>query len=160
MAVRRILRMGEDTLRKKAHRVDKFDRRLATLLDDMAETMYAADGAGLAAPQIGILRRVVTIDVGDGLLELINPEVIKIEGSQLTPEGCLSLPGRRGIVDRPEKVHVRAMDRKGNVFELLGEDFLALALSHEIDHLDGILYVDKMIEDVTDKDDREAPEEV
>jgi peptide deformylase len=159
MAVRKILRIGDETLRRKARPVEKFDKRLHTLLDDMADTLYEAEGAGLAAPQVGILRRVVVIDVGEGLIELVNPEIISQEGGQINAEGCLSIPGRRGTVQRPKKAVVRAQDRNGKPFELTGEDFLAIAFSHELDHLDGVLYVDKMIEDVTDKPDDEAEEE-
>lgn len=151
MAVRKILRIGDETLRRKARNVEAIDKRIHTLLDDMAETMYEAEGAGLAAPQVGILRRVVVIDVGEGLIELINPEILSQEGEQINPEGCLSIPGRRCTVKRPQKVVVRALDRNGRPFELTGEDYLAIAISHELDHLDGVLYVDKMIEDVTDK---------
>ena len=150
MAIRKILIEGEDDLlRKRSRPVDKFDKRLWTLLDDMAETMYDADGAGLAAPQVGILKRVVVIDVGEGLIEMINPEIVWQEGSIVRPEGCLSVPGRRGTVERPEKVRVRFQDRKGNLCELEGDDFLGMAICHETDHLDGIVYIDKMIEDVT-----------
>lgn len=155
MAVRRIFKVGDEVLRMKARPVEKIDKRVLTLLDDMAQTMYAYDGAGLAAPQVGILRRVVTIDVGDGLIELINPEIILSEGEQVNPEGCLSLPGRRGTVCRPQKVTVRAVNREGRAFELTGEDYLATAICHELDHLDGVLYIDKMIEDVTDKEEDE-----
>ena len=151
MAIRKILVEGEETLRKHARKVEKFDQRLWTLLDDMAETMYDADGAGLAAPQVGILKRVVVIDVGEGLIELVNPEIIHTEGSQINPEGCLSIPGRRCTVDRPALVVVRAQNRNGEAIEITGTEFLAMALCHEIDHLDGILYIDKMIEDVTDQ---------
>ncbi len=151
MAVMKVYRMGEDVLRKKCHPVKLFDRRLTALLKDMAETMYAADGVGLAAPQVGILRRIAVIDVGDGLIELINPEIIASEGAYVDIEGCLSIPGRRCTVQRPEKVTVRAMDRKGRTFEFEAEGFLARAVCHELDHLDGILYVDKMIEDVTEE---------
>ncbi len=151
MAVRKIFRLGDDVLRKKARPVDKFDKRLHTLLDDMAETMYAADGAGLAAPQVGILRRVVVIDVGDGLLELVNPVILQTEGAQINPEGCLSIPGRRCTVERPQRVLLRAQNRKGRTFEMEGDGFLAMAMCHELDHLDGVLYIDKMIEDVTDQ---------
>ncbi len=151
MAVMKIYRLGEDVLRKKAHPVKLFDRRLVGLLKDMAETMYSADGCGLAAPQVGILRRIVVIDVGDGLVELINPEIIASEGSIVEPEGCLSVPGRRGTVARPEKVTVQALDRKGRPIEFTAEGFFARAVCHELDHLDGIVYVDKMIEDVTDE---------
>ena len=148
MAIRKIVKLGEDdVLRKHARRVDKFDKRLATLLDDMADTLYEADGAGLAAPQVGILKRAVVIDVGEGLIELVNPEILSSEGEQMCIEGCLSVPGRRGRVLRPEKVLVHAQDRKGKHIELEGEGFLANAICHELDHLDGVLYVDKMIED-------------
>ncbi len=159
MAIRKIVKLGEDdVLRKHARKVDKFDKRLATLLDDMADTLYEADGAGLAAPQVGILKRVVVIDVGEGLIELINPEILSSEGEQMCIEGCLSVPGRRGRVLRPEKVRVHAQDRKGKHIELEGEGFLANAICHELDHLDGVLYVDKMIEDVTDKYQSEEDE--
>ena len=154
MAIRKIVVLGEDeVLRKRARRVDVFDKRLRTLLDDMAETMYKADGVGLAAPQVGILKRVVTIDVGDGLIELVNPEILETEGAVVGTEGCLSVPGRRGTVERPERVVVHALNRKGQMIEVVGTGFLAMALCHEIDHLDGILYTDKMIEDVTDRED-------
>lgn len=160
MAVRKILKDGDEALRRKSRKVEKVDRRILTLLDDMKDTLYEANGAGLAAPQVGILRRVVVIDVGDGPIEFINPEIIAMEGEQIKPEGCLSIPGRWGTVKRPAKVTVRALDRKGKEFELTGEDFLAVALMHETDHLDGILYTDKMIEDVTDEitAEREAEE--
>ena len=148
MAIRKILKIGDETLRKHARPVAEVDRRTKQLLDDMAETMYAADGAGLAAPQVGILRRVVVIDVGEGLLELVNPEILSTEGEQRPMEGCLSVPGKRGVVARPAKVTVRALNRRGKPIEIVGEGFLATALCHEIDHLDGVLYVDKIIEEV------------
>ena len=152
MAVMKIVKLGEnDVLRKKAHPVKLIDRRTQALLKDMAETMYAADGVGLAAPQVGILRRIVVIDVGDGLVELINPEIVSAEGAEVGPEGCLSVPGRRGTVERPTKVVVRALDRKGAQIEFVAEGFFARAVCHELDHLDGVVYVDKMIEDVTDQ---------
>ena len=158
MAKRSIVRLGEDDiLRKHCRAVERFDDRLAALLDDMAETMYANDGAGLAAPQVGVLRRMVVIDVGEKrgreLLQLINPEIVETEGSMVNAEGCLSIPGRRGTVERPERVVVHALNRKGQMIEVVGTGFLAMALCHEIDHLDGILYTDKMIEDVTDRED-------
>ena len=155
MAVMKILRLGDETLRKKSHPVTKIDRRTIGLLKDMAETMYAADGCGLAAPQVGILRRMVVIDVGAGLIELINPEIIESEGEEIGVEGCLSVPGRRGTVKRPTKVVVRALDKKGREIELTAEGFLARAVCHELDHLDGTVYVDKMIEEITDQDDEE-----
>ena len=148
MAIRKILKIGDETLRKHARPVAEVDRRTRQLLDDMAETMYAADGAGLAAPQVGILRRVVVIDVGEGLLELVNPEILSTEGEQRQMEGCLSVPDKRGVVARPAKVTVRALNRRGKPIEIVGEGFLATALCHEIDHLDGVLYVDKIIEEV------------
>lgn len=150
--VRKILELGDETLRKTSKPMQKFDLRLWLLLRDMADTMYNAEGVGLAAPQVGILRRVVVIDVQDehGLIELINPEIISAEGEQAGSEGCLSVPGRRGYVVRPNKVTVRAQDRKGKRFELTGEGLLARALCHEIDHLDGIMYVDKMDHEIFD----------
>lgn len=152
MAIRKILKIGDETLRKRARPVEEVDRRTKQLLDDMAETMYSVDGAGLAAPQVGILRRIVVIDVGDGLIELINPVILSSEGVQRQPEGCLSVPGRRGIVERPEKVTVRALNRRGKPIEITGEGFLAMAICHELDHLDGVLYVDKIIEDVSEEE--------
>jgi len=152
MAIRKIVKLGEDeVLRKRSRKVEKFDKRLEQLLDDMADTMYEADGAGLAAPQVGILKRCVVIDAGEGLIELVNPEILSAEGTQMCIEGCLSVPGRRGRVERPEKVIVHAQDRKGRHIELEGDGFLANAICHELDHLDGIVYVDKMLEDVTDQ---------
>ena len=144
MATRKILEFGrDDMLRKHSRVVDKFDKRLWTLLDDMADTMYEADGAGLAAVQVGVLKRCVVIDVGDGLIELVNPEIVASEGEMINAEGCLSVPGRRGTVKRPERVTVRAQDRKGRPVEVKGEGFLTMALCHELDHLDGVLFVDK-----------------
>lgn len=161
MAIRKIVVAGtDDVLRKHARRVEKFDKRLWTLLDDMADTMYENDGAGLAAVQVGILKRCVVIDVGEGLIELVNPEIVATEGRMVNAEGCLSVPGRRGTVERPEKVTVHAQDRKGRPIEVVGEKFLAMALCHELDHLDGVLYIDKMIEDVTDKPDADGEAEV
>ncbi|MBR2572014.1 MAG: peptide deformylase [Clostridia bacterium] len=159
MAVRNIMLEGEEVLRKHAHPVDRITRRIRVLLDDMAETMYANDGAGLAAPQVGILRRVVVIDAGEGLIELINPVIVETEGSMVNPEGCLSIPGRRCTVERPERVVVEALDRNGKPIRVEGTGLLAMALCHELDHLDGILYTDKMIEDVTDQYTNEAQEQ-
>ena len=152
MAKRKIVLLGEDeVLRKHSRRVEKFDKHLRTLLDDMAETMIDADGVGLAAPQVGVLKRCVVIDAGDGLIELVNPEIVSMEGSVIGAEGCLSIPGRRCTVDRPEKVTVIAQNRDGESIRLEAEGLLAVAICHEVDHLDGILYIDKMIEDVTDQ---------
>ncbi len=143
MAIRNIVTLGDDVLRKVCRTQMQFDERLHTILDDMKDTMYKADGVGLAAPQIGILRRYCIIDVGDGLIELINPVITEVEGSQTDNEGCLSLPNRFEEVTRPMKVSVRAQDRNGNNFTVTGEGLKARALCHEIDHLDGILYIDK-----------------
>lgn len=161
MAIRKIVILGEDdVLRKRSRRVDKFDKRLRTLLDDMAQTMYKADGVGLAAPQVGILKRVVTIDIGEGLIELVNPVIVESEGAVVGAEGCLSVPGRRGTVERPERVVVQAQNRDGKEITLEAEGLLAVAMCHELDHLDGVVYVDKMIEDVTDQMDDEEFEEI
>jgi len=135
----------DDVLRKESKPVEKIDERILQLLDDMAETMRHADGVGLAAPQVGILRRVVVIDVGEGLIELINPEILETSGQQQGAEGCLSIPGVRGEVIRPEKVRVKALNRKGEPIEITGTGLLARALCHEIDHLDGILFIDKVV---------------
>ncbi|HIU45927.1 MAG TPA: peptide deformylase [Candidatus Fimadaptatus faecigallinarum] len=148
MAIRRIIKEGDDTLRRISRPVKQIDKRILTLLDDMRQTMYVNDGCGLAAPQVGILRRVVVVDVGDELYELINPEIIESSGEIVDSEGCLSVPGRRGKVARPEKVTVRALNRRGELKEYTGTGLLARAFCHEIDHLDGILYLDKMIEEV------------
>ena len=149
MAIRKIVTLGDDALRKECRREEKFGLRLALLLKDMAETMYKAEGVGLAAPQVGILRRVVVIDAGDGLVEFINPEILETEGEQCGREGCLSLPGRQAIVTRPRKVKVRAQDRTGEYFELEAEDLFARAICHELDHLDGRLYIDVMDRELT-----------
>ena len=144
MAIRQIVQIGDPVLRKKSKVVEKIDEKIIQLLDDMADTMYHADGVGLAAPQVGILKRVVVIDIGDGLLELINPEIIETSGEQLDDEGCLSVAGEAGAVRRPYRVKVRAYDREGNLFEIEGEELLARAFCHEIDHLEGVLFVDKI----------------
>ena len=141
----------DDVLRKHARRVEKFDERLAELLTDMAETMRAGEGVGLAAPQVGVLKRCCVIDMGEGLIELVNPEITASQGEVTVIEGCLSVPGRAGRVVRPEQVDVKAQNRFGEPFTLHGEGMLAVCLCHEIDHLDGILYVDKMIEDATEE---------
>ena len=122
--------------------MEKFDRKLHQLLDDMQDTLYEANGAGLAAPQVGVLRRVCIVDVGDGPIELINPEIVATEGEQTGPEGCLSLPNEWGEVTRPMRVTVRAQNRKGKWFETTGDELCARAFCHEIDHLDGQLYVE------------------
>lgn len=143
MAVRNIITLEDDVLRKKSKVVTNFDEKLIELLDDMKETLIEADGAGLAAVQIGILKRIVVISVNGMYLELINPEIIKTSGKQIEEEACLSVPGKKGIVERPEKVTVKAVDRYGYDFTITGEFLLAKAFCHEIDHLDGILYIDK-----------------
>ena len=145
MALRQIVKIGEPVLRKKSKVVKEINDRLIDLLDDMADTMYEADGVGLAAPQVGILKRVVVVDIGDGLIELINPEIIEAEGEYLDNEGCLSVPGESGDVLRPYRVKVRALNRFGETIEIEGEELLARAFCHEIDHLDGIIYVDKVV---------------
>ena len=147
MAKRTILNVDTDneTLRKKSRDVETIDDRILTLLDDMAETMYDANGVGLAAPQVGILKKVVVIDIGEGLIELINPVIIYKKGEQIDAEGCLSVPGRSATVSRPEKVIVRAKNRKGEEIEITGTGLLARALCHEIDHLSGTLYIDNAI---------------
>ncbi len=142
MAKRNIVKLGDDVLRKTCRTQLTFDERLHQILDDMQETMYAAEGVGLAAPQVGILRRFCVIDVGEGIIELINPVITEREGSQTGSEGCLSIPNRYEEVTRPMKVTVRAQDRFGQNFTVTGEGLLARALCHEIDHLDGILYID------------------
>ena len=140
MAIRNIVKEGDDVLAKKARPVTEFNERLHTLLDDMADTMYESGGVGLAGNQVGTLRRVVVIDIGEGLIELVNPEIIKAEGEQEPVEGCLSCPGEYGITRRPQYVVVKAQDRFGEEFTIEGEDLLAKAFCHEIDHLEGIIY--------------------
>lgn len=142
MALRQIVTMGEDVLYKKSRKVEKFDDRLAMLLDDMADTMYAANGVGLAAVQIGILKRVVVVDTGEGLMELVNPEIIAVDGEQEGYEGCLSVPGKRGWVKRPMSVTLKAQDRNGEEHTYTADGFTARAFCHETDHLDGVLYVE------------------
>ena len=144
MALRKIVEMGEDCLNKVCRPVTQFNRRLHELLDDMAETLAEANGAGLAAPQVGVLRRVCLVmdEESEEYIELINPEIIAQSGEQTGLEGCLSVPGKWGIVTRPEKVRVRAQDRYGDWFEAEGEGLTARAFCHEIEHLDGHLYVE------------------
>lgn len=146
MAIRNIVKLGDDVLTKKCRVVEKFDDRLSELIDDMFETLYAANGAGLAAPQVGILKRIAVIDIGDGAYELINPEIIYTDGSQTGAEGCLSNPGKFGIVTRPNKVKIKAQDRHGEWHEYEGEGLLARAFCHETEHLDGQMFMDKVTE--------------
>lgn len=145
MAIRNIVKHGDDVLRKICRTQMSFDSKLATILDDMAETMYAADGVGLAAPQVGILRRYCVIDVGEGIVELVNPVITETDGEQIEQEGCLSFPGEYGEVKRPAKVTVRAQDRYGNNITVTGEGLMARALCHEIDHLDGVVFKDRLV---------------
>lgn len=143
MAKLKILKVGDDTLRKVCRPVDAITPRITRLLDDMVETMRAADGVGLAAPQVGVLRRVVVIETPEeGLFELINPKIIAFSGEQESDEGCLSVPGRWGVTKRPMHVTVRALNRKGETVNITGSGLLAKAFCHEIDHLDGKLYID------------------
>ncbi len=155
---KKLMTIGEPVLRGQCNPVTAFNNvRLPLILRDMAETMYRENGVGLAAPQIGIKRRIVVIDVGEGLLELINPEVVLSDGEIGMVEGCLSVPGRRGYVVRPEKVTVKAQNRKGEPFSVDADGLLARCLQHEIDHLDGVLYVDKMDHEIFE-DDEETEE--
>ena len=155
MGIRKIVTLGDEALRKQCKPQEKFDRKLAVLLKDMADTMYKAEGVGLAAPQVGILRRIAVVDVTEdhsGLIEMVNPEIISQEGEQTGREGCLSLPGRQAVVTRPMKVRVRYQDRKGDTYELETEGFEARAVCHETDHLDGRLYIDVMDRELTEEE--------
>lgn len=145
MALRNIVKLGDPVLNKKSRVVEKFDDKLATLIDDMKETMYASNGVGLAAVQVGMLRRVVVIDIGDGCMELVNPEITFTEGEQRESEGCLSLPGKYGVTSRPSKVQVKAQDRNGDWHVYTGEGLKARAFCHEIDHLEGILFTEHLV---------------
>lgn len=144
MALREIRYREDDVLYKRCKEVVKFDGKLAILLDDMYETMQKANGVGLAAPQVGILKRAVVIDTGEGRIELINPEIVETSGSQNGNEGCLSFPGLFGEVERPNYVKVKAYDRNGKEFELEGEELLARAICHECDHLDGVVFTSRV----------------
>ena len=155
MGTRKIVTIGDETLRKVCRKQEKFDLRLAILLKDLADTMYKSNGVGLAAPQVGILRRVVVIDITEdhsGLREMVNPVILETSGSQTGREGCLSVPERQGVVTRPEKVKVRYQDRHGKAWELETEGFEARAVCHEVDQLDGVLYVDKMDRELTEEE--------
>lgn len=163
MAIRNIVKFGDEVLERECRDVVKFDRRLHQLLDDMKETLADANGAGLAAPQVGVLRKLCVVDVGEGPIELINPEIIAQEGEKTGLEGCLSNPGEWGIVTRPQKVTVRAQDRNGDWFEATGEDLCARAFCHEIDHLHGKLFTSRAsrmltpeeLEELTAKEEQE-----
>ena len=155
MGTRKIITIGDDTLRKVCKKQEKFDLRLAMLLKDMADTMYKAEGVGLAGPQVGILRRVAVVDVTEdhsGLLEMVNPEFIEREGTQTGREGCLSVPGRQAVVTRPMRVKARYQNRKGEWMEIETEGFEARAICHELDHLDGTLYIDVMDRELTEEE--------
>lgn len=145
MSILEILTEENTLLREVSSKVEVIDKELLKFLDDMAETMYEADGVGLAAVQVGVLKRIVVIDVGEGLIELINPKLSRFTGSQIEVEGCLSVPEVFGEVERPAKVWVEAINRKGRKIRVKGEKLLAIALCHEIDHLEGILFKDKVI---------------
>ena len=160
MAILNIVKEGDPILRKICRPVDEITPRTIQLLEDMKETLHKADGCGLAAPQVGVLRRIVLVEVEKGqLYELINPEIIAREGSQNELEGCLSLPGEWGITERPAKVTVRAMNRDGEIYEVSGEGLMARALCHELDHLDGVLYKDNAIHMLSQEEIKEQFED-
>ncbi len=152
MAKRNIIKMGDPLLRKISKPVENFDDKLHQLLDDMAETLHAVGGLGLAAPQVGILRRVCIVEYDDVLYELVNPQLTSSSGKCVDNEGCLSVVGFRGLVERPEKIDVRYYDRNGNLREQHAEGYFARVFLHEMDHLDGILFPDKMIKKIIDND--------
>lgn len=159
MAIRNLRLEGDPILRKTSREVKEITPKVRELIDDMLETMYEKEGVGLAAPQVGILKRIVVIDVGDGPLVMINPEMVREEGTQTGDEGCLSIPGKAGQVTRPNEVTVRFMDEDGEYYELDGTELLARAICHECEHLDGKLYIDHVegeLHDVFDEEDEEA----
>lgn len=159
MGLRKIMTVKEPCLHKVCRPVEKFDGKLHRLLDDMKETLAEANGVGLAAPQVGILRRVVVVDTGEEMLELVNPELLETSGEQVGSEGCLSVPGKYGIVKRPNYAKVRAYDRDGNEFEVEGEELMARCFCHELDHLDGIVYTEIMERYLTEEEMGESSEE-
>ncbi len=159
MGLRKIMTVKEPCLHKVCRPVEKFDGKLHRLLDDMKETLAEANGVGLAAPQVGILRRVVVVDTGEEMLELVNPELLETSGEQVGSEGCLSVPGKYGIVKRPNYAKVRAYDRDGNEFEVEGEELMARCFCHELDHLDGIVYTEIMERYLTEEEMKEQSEE-
>ena len=160
MGLRKILTVKEPSLHKMCRPVEKFDGKLHKLLDDMKETLLDAGGVGLAAPQVGILRRVVIVDTGEEILELVNPELLETDGEQKGAEGCLSVPGKYGLVKRPYYAKVRAQDRNGEWFEAEGEELIARCFCHELDHLDGIVYTEVMERFLTEEElNAEAEEE-
>ena len=152
MGLRKILTDKDPALHKVCRPVEKFDGRLHKLLDDMAETLEQANGVGLAAPQVGILRRVVLVDTGEEILELINTTLLETSGEQIGAEGCLSVPGKYGLVKRPNYAKVRAQDRYGNWYEAEGEELIARCFCHELDHLDGIVYTEVMERFLTEEE--------
>lgn len=152
MGIRKIMTVKEPCLHKVCRPVEKFDGKLHKLLDDMKETLLDANGVGLAAPQVGILRRVVVVDTGEEMLELVNPELLETSGEQEGAEGCLSVPGKYGLVKRPMVAKVRAQGRDGNWFEVEGEELIARCFCHEIDHLDGIVYTEVMERFLTEEE--------
>lgn len=152
MGIRKIMTVKEPCLHKVCRPMEKFDGKLHKLLDDMKETLLDANGVGLAAPQVGILRRVVVVDTGEEMLELVNPELLETSGEQEGAEGCLSVPGKYGLVKRPMVAKVRAQDRDGNWFEVEGEELIARCFCHEIDHLDGIVYTEVMERFLTEEE--------
>lgn len=158
MALRNVLTVDKenDSLRKKSRVVEKIDEKILTIIEDMKDTLYEQNGVGLAAPQIGILKRIIIIDIGEGPIILLNPVIVYQKGEQEEAEGCLSVPGVWGTVKRPEKVIVRGMNPEGETIEVEGEGLLAIAFCHEIDHLDGVLYTDKVIEYIDPKEMQEA----
>ena len=152
MGLRKILTDKDPALHKVCKPVENFDKKLHKLLDDMRETLIDSNGVGLAAPQVGILRRAVLVDIGDEILELINPEMLETDGEQVGPEGCLSVPGKYGLVKRPYWAKVRAQDRDGNWYEAEGEEIIARCFCHELDHLDGIVYTQVMDRFLTEEE--------
>lgn len=146
MAIRDIRLDSDPILRKKSREIENIDSRILELLDDLTDTMYVAEGVGIAAPQIGVLRRAIVVDIGEGPIKMINPNIVLEEGSEIKPEGCLSVPGYTGLVERPFKVNVEYIDENGVEVFLEAQELLARAICHEIDHLNGILYTDKATE--------------
>ena len=152
MGLRKILTVEEPALHKTCRPVETFDKKLHALLKDMEDTLIESGGVGLAAPQVGILRRVVLVDTGEEILELINPVLVETDGEQVGPEGCLSVPGKYGLVKRPYYAKVRAQDRNGDWFEAEGEELIARCFCHELDHLDGVIYTEVMERYLTEEE--------
>ena len=159
MALRKILTDGNPTLKKRCRPVTNFDAKLAELLEDMKQTMVQANGVGLAAPQVGILRRVVVVDTGEEVLELVNPRILEESGEQDGLEGCLSVPGRYGLVKRPDHVRLEAQDRNGEWYEYEGEGLIARCFCHELEHLEGHLYTEKAYHMLTEEEYRKLMEQ-